>query len=220
MKRIVVRALTFRKRVQRGTALVMGLGLAAPVWAAPIISPFAADLPASSYSQDANYGTWYYGSSAQSVFNGGYWNAGSQGSHWVQADMGSTQTLSMVKVNYAGSYTGGSIPGGFINVYLSDNPIGNSWSSLTPIAAVSGPGAHAGTGLYELSFAPASGRYLQVVANYSTYSWTALGDTLARTNWTDPVTASGSAVPEPASWGLLLTGLGLLGIRARRKLDG
>ena len=60
--------------------------------AAPVISPFAADLAAGAYSADAAAG-----GSAQSVFNGGYWNAGSHGTHWVQADMGAVFTLSQVR---------------------------------------------------------------------------------------------------------------------------
>lgn len=60
--------------------LVMGIG-SGPSWrAAPIISLLAVDLSALAYRESANYGTSCKGSSAPSVFNGGYWNVGNQGS--------------------------------------------------------------------------------------------------------------------------------------------
>lgn len=68
------------------------LTAAAAAQAAPVISPFAVDLASTAYSTDAAAG-----GSAQSVFNGGYWNAGSHGWHWVQADMGSSYTLLEVR---------------------------------------------------------------------------------------------------------------------------
>ncbi len=50
---------------------VLGLTLAVDVNAAPIISPFAADLASGQYSADLSYP----GTSAQAAFNGGVWNA-------------------------------------------------------------------------------------------------------------------------------------------------
>lgn len=212
---------SFALRHGRLTALVLAAGIAngPSAWAAPIISPFAADLPASAYSADANL-TGYLGSSAQSVFNGGYWNAGSQGAHWVQADMGTSQMLSMVKITLSSSAPVGSP--GFVKVYLSDNPIGNTWSTLTPVAQLFAPWSYVVGGYpATLSFTPTSGRYLEVVANYATYSWTALGNVAARQDWVDPVllgggggTPSGS-VPESSTLALLLAGFLGLGVRRR-----
>ena len=166
--------------------------------AAPVISPFAADLSAGSYTADRAGG-----GSAQSVFNGGYWNAGTWGVHWVQADMGSTQTLSEVRL------TVDVLPWTttWQNVYLSDTPIEYGWGSLTPVASRTGY-----TSQYQqfsLSFAATSGRYLQVVS-YGGASWTALGDGAGRSNWTDPGSSGpgGGQVPEPSSLALALVALG------------
>ncbi len=146
----------------------------ATAWAAPIISPFAADLPSSSYSASAQIVHPTLGpTSAQNAFNGGYWNAGGQGPHWIQADMGTTQTLSRVKVQYAGSApTPISGPNVYIRVYLSNSPIGNAWTSLTPVVSAPTPIV---SGPLQLDFSPTSGRYLQVVVNDGGVSWVALG---------------------------------------------
>lgn len=166
-----------------------------PVMAASVISPFADDLQASAYSADATAG-----GSAQSVFNGGYWNAGSHGSHWVQADMGAVFTLSQVRfsVDVLPANTTTQL------IFLSDAPIGNSWAGMTAVASRS-----AYTVKYQafvLDFAsPASGRYLQVVTNGGG-SWAALGDEFPRSNWVDPAPQL-PAVPEPAALSLMLAGL-------------
>lgn len=198
------------------SALILASGLGFQAWAAPVISPFAADLPASSYSASGQIVHPTLGRAwAEDAFNGGYWNAGSQGPDWIQADMGSTQTLSMVKIQYSSSATFSiSGPNVFIRVYLSDEPIGNRWTTLTPVATAPTPFDRGE--LFELQFAPTSGRYLQIVANYATYSWVALGDTHPRQDWVDPI-----SVPEPRAGLLLLAGLGLLGLGRRRlRADG
>lgn len=179
------------------TCLALG-GIGSPVLAAPVISPFAADLSAGSYIEDRAGG-----GSAQSVFNGGYWNAGTWGVHWVQADMGSTQTLTEVRL------TVDVMPWTttWQNIYLSDTPIEHGWGSLTPVASRSGYTSQFQQ--FSLSFAAASGRFLQVVS-YGGASWTALGDGAGRSNWTDPGSsgAGGGQVPEPSSLALALVALG------------
>jgi hypothetical protein len=183
--------------------------LATQSLAAPIISPFAADLAPEAYSADSSAPGW----SAQTAFNGSYWNANGGGSHWVQADMGARFTLSQVR------YAVGVLPANVTwqNIYLSDTPIGNLWESLTPVASRTGY-----TEAYDqftLIFAsPATGRYLQVVSNGGA-SWTALGDPYGRSNWVDPV-VQGNAVPEPSGLSLSLAALAALIWRRRAAVAG
>ena len=175
------------------TTLLMAMSQ--PTLAASVISPFAADLPADAYTADA-----VAGGSAQSVFNGGYWNAGSHGSHWVQADMGATFTLSQVR------FSVDVLPANTTTqkIFLSDTPIGNGWVSLTPVASRSDYTVKYQA--FALDFpVVASGRYLQVVTNGGS-SWAALGDEYARSNWVDPAPQM-PAVPEPAALWLMLIGL-------------
>lgn len=177
--------------------------------AAKIISPFADDLAPSAYSADAAYA----GTSAMAAFNGGVWNAGSWGTHWIQADMGSFQTLSQVVLTIAISPNFQA----WQKVFISGSPIGNAWAQLQPVATHSGFAQHGD--VYTLSFTPTSGRYLQIVANAGERavggSWTALGDYQPRVNWMD--TPPAAPVPEPGRWAMLVAGLGLLPWLARRR---
>lgn len=202
--------------VRRALATVALAALPLSAWSAPVISPFAADLPSSSYSQSGLYGP-QPGWNAEYAFNGGYWNAGSQGPDWIQADMGTTRTLSMVRMALGGSVT---IPAGagWVRVYLSDDPIGHAWSSLTPVAVLSDTAFLYGDGdVNDIVFdAPASGRYLQAVVHYGTYSWVAVGGFTPRVDWVDPITpGGGGSVPAPSTAALL--GLSLLGLAAARR---
>lgn len=179
---------------------------ALPALAAPVISPYADNLPVSSYSADMTYG----GTSAMAAFNGtGYWNAGTWGTHWIQADMGETFVLSEVMLTIAQSPNGAT----WHQIFLSDAPIGNSWINLTPVAVQSGNTVHGQ--ILDLSFAPASGRYLEIVSNGGS-SWTALGDSQPATTWIDQGSIAPS-VPEPETYALLLAGLGLVGLQLRRR---
>ena len=179
--------------------------------AAPVISPYADDLPFAAYSASQTAG-----GSAQAAFNGGYWNAGGWFTHWVQADMLATQTLTEVRVT-VGEETGYNTAKW---VYLSDTPIAGNYAGLTPLAQQSGV-TTAGQVL-TFHFAPTSGRFLEIVSfgggGPGSGSWVALGDSTARVNWID--TGVGPAVPEPSSYALLLAGLGVLGLTLKRRGSG
>lgn len=180
-------------------SLLLTAGLScAGAFAAPVISPFADDLSFAAYSADQTGG-----GSAQSAFNGGYWNAGGWHTHWVQADMGATQTLTEVRVT-VGEETGYNTAKW---VYLSDAPIGGNYAGLTPLAQQAGITSSGQVLIFR--FAPASGRFLQIVSfgggGPGSGSWVALGDGTARSDWVDRGVAP--AVPEPATGALMLAGL-------------
>lgn len=177
-------------------------------FAAPVISPYADDLPFAAYSASQTGG-----GSAQSAFNGGYWNAGGWYTHWIQADMGATQTLTEVRVT-VGEESGYNTAKW---VYLSDTPIAGNYAGLTPLALQSG--VTTSGQVLTFTFAPTSGRYLEIVSNggggpgYG--SWVALGGFTPREDWVD--SGIGPAVPEPSSWALMLIGLLGTGLLAHRR---
>jgi PEP-CTERM motif len=178
-------------------ALAGALLAATAALAGPVISPHAADLGAGAYSASSTWGS----ETAQSVFNGGHWNSGGYGWAWVQADMGSLQTLSEVRLTIDVWPFNTTTQ----RVYLSDTPIGHLYNSLTPVASRSG--YTQGGDLFALSFEAATGRYLQIVSMGGA-SWTALGDGRGRSDWVDPAAAPQASVPEPGSALLVLLALG------------
>lgn len=198
-------------------ALLITVGVTATSQAAPIINPFAAGLSSTSYTADATY----LADTAEDVFNGtGDWNAGSSGWHWIQADMGSIQSLTQFMLMTAQS------PNGFTEhqIFLSDDLIGANYASLTPIYSRSGSTIH-GTLLDITLSAAQSGRFLQILVNNGPISWTALGDEAGAGDvWTqvvinDPQTGGGgnTSVPEPGALMLLALGLGGFMVRRRYK---
>lgn len=176
---------------------IITLLFSTPIHAALIISPYAADLPSSHYSQSS----YWPGLTAQNAFNGGQWNAGGYGTHWIQADMGESQTLSEIIITIQ------QVPNGYSShqVYLSDSYIGGNYSHLVPIYSHSG---HTWNGqvIDILLDTPQTGRYLEIVSNGG-QSWTALGNSSQRIDWEDPIESQISAPNH-----LLLLGLGLLGL--------
>ena len=186
--------------------MLFSLAISSTAQAAAIISPFAADLAAGNYNADLTYPN----TSAQAAFNGGFWNSGTYGTHWIQADMGATKTLSQVIITAAVT----SATQAQYWVYISNAAIGSNYTNLTPVATLTDfIGVYGGGTFFEehvLTFAPSLGRYLQIVANGGA-SWTALGDLKPRANWVDPV----ANVPLPPAFLLMLSGLAFV---CKRKL--
>jgi hypothetical protein len=195
-----------KKMHRKLTLTLLGLAIGSNAQAAAIISPFAADLANGSYSADLTYP----GTSAQSAFNGGFWNSGTYNNHWIQADMGASNVLSQVTITAAVS----PATQAQFWVYLSNTAIGNNYANLIPVATLTDHIGTSGAGPFfeehVLIFAPSVGRFLQIVANGGA-SWTALGDLKPRADWIDPV----SNVPLPPASFLMLSGLAL--VLKRRK---
>jgi len=168
-------------------AILMALGIFGPALAASI----TAGLPSLSYSQS---GVWD-GNSAEAAFNGGAWNAGDHGNQWVQVDTLTSHVFTSV------SFLTGQEPDGETSqsIYISDSPIGDDFNLLTPVATRSGFTIDLTPVL--MTFAPTSGRYLQIVANGGP-SWTSLLQI--------------SAVPIPSAGFLLAPALVGLGFFRRR----
>jgi hypothetical protein len=172
---------------------------------APIVNPYAADL--ASYRYTASRAYEY--PMIESFFNGGYWNAGWWGTYWLQADMGVSHTLSEIKLLTDQTPYGITM----YQVYLSDTPIGDNWSSMDPVATHNG--FTYTSSLIDLKFTPTAGRYLEIIANGGP-SWTALGGG-TRIDWNDNGgnEGNGNDVPEPGS--MALFGLGMMGFIALRR---
>lgn len=154
----------------------------------------AAGLPSSSYTDSQNWD----GHTGETLFNGGSWNAGDSGIQWAQVDLLGTKLVTGI------SYATDQLPDGLSwqRVYISDTPIGHDWSNLTP--AVYFEGYTTANTPIAFSFSGIAGRYVEIVA-YNEGSWTALQSAVI------------TAVPEPETYAMLLTGLGLMGYVARRR---
>lgn len=153
-------------------------------------------LSAGSYSQSGAWGT----DTAQSLFNGGSWNSGNFGTQWAQVDLGSSLGIGEI------SFLTNQYPSGVTSysVYVSNSAIGSGYGSLTAVDSFSGP-TSTGTPISFNFSTPVTGRYVEIVANGG-QSWTALSQARVM-----------AAVPEASTYGMLLLGLGLVGIVARRK---
>lgn len=188
----------------------MTVGISSNAHSALLISPLLADLSSDSYSSSRNYLST---TTAEAAFNGGYWNAGNYGWHWIQADAGSEVSITQLKITVAQSPNGAT----YHQVYSSDSSIGNGYGSLTPIFTQGGYTTN-GSVLDVLFDTPQLGRFFLILSNGGS-SWTALGDGGQRTNWEQQV-LNVSAVPLPPAmiaFSTAMLGIGLLARRKRKK---
>lgn len=192
-----------------GAILLMTFSLTTNAQSALIISPLLADLSSDSYSSNMHYLT----STAESAFNGGVWNAGASGSHWIQADIGSVASLTELRLTTA------QAPNGVTQhkVYKSNAAIGNGYGSLTPIYERQGFTTH-GTVIDILFDTPQLGQFFLILVNNGPTSWTALGDSATRSDWEQQV-LNVSAVPLPPAviaFSIAMLGIGALARRKRK----
>ena len=156
----------------------------------------SAGLASSAYTQS---NAWS-GFDAQSMFNGGKWNAGDNGVQWVQIDLQGVKQITGL------SFTTEQLPDGLFSqdIYFSNSAIGADYSSLTPALSHS---AFTTTGTtITFDFAATGARYIEIVANNATPSWVSLKDATVL-----------AAVPEPETYAMMAAGLGLLGFVGRRR---
>ncbi|WP_028313047.1 hypothetical protein [Derxia gummosa] len=179
------------------TALLAAAAAIAPAHAAQSI---ASGLSADSYSQSSYWNVGGATHTAQSAFNGGDWNSGNWGYGWMQVDLGSSHSLASLTMHIDQAPDGWSWRG----IYVSDTPIANDWSGLTPVVSYEGYTS----AWQQLSFdlGAVTGRYVEVVVHGGA-SWTAVGTT----------GVFATPVPEPGILLLGPIGLGLTGLLARRR---
>jgi hypothetical protein len=105
---------------------------------------------------------------------------GNYGNGWIQVDLGASMAINEV------SFKTGQLPDGVTaySVFVSDSAIGHSWSALSPVASASN--YTVSDTLIDFHFAPASGRYVEILANGGP-SWTYIHDVNVM-----------AAVPEPS----------------------
>lgn len=152
-------------------------------------------LASSAYSQS---NTWS-GFDAQSMFNGGKWNAGDSGVQWVQIDLQSVKQITGI------SFTTEQLPDGDFSqsIYFSNSAIGDNFGSLTPALSHSAYTVTDSTITFDV--ASTGARYIEIVAN-NPVSWVALKDASIL-----------AAVPEPETYAMMAAGLGLIGFISRRR---
>lgn len=195
---------SFKKIV---VVLFTSVGLSTGAYSAPIISPLLADLSSDSYSSSMHYLT----STAESAFNGGVWNAGTTGSHWIQANIGSVESITELRIITA------QAPNGVTQhkVFKSNSNIGNGYGSLTPIYEREGNTTH-GTVLNILFDTPQIGQFFLILVNNGPTSWTAIGDIEPRSDWEQRV-LNVSVVPLPPAVFIFSTAMLGIGLLARRR---
>lgn len=186
---------------------ILTTSIALTAQATHVISPLLVDLPSSSYSSSRN---WIASTTAEAAFNGGYWNSGAYGLHWIQADAGTTLTLTELKIKTVQSPAGSTLH----QLYVSDDNIGAGYGSLSPVYSRSGPSS-SGTVFDILLDSPATGRFFLILASGGP-SWTALGDTAGRIDWEQQV-LNVSAVPLPPAMIAFTTAMLGIGLLARRR---
>ena len=133
-----------------------------------------------------------------------YWNAGAL-SGWVQVDFGSAYVFDRVELY-------GNNTSYVDNYQLLASVDGTAWSSIASgsyhtESSLTGSRKFGAVHDYTTSTEPV-GRYLRYSASTPAV-WAYLGEL--------EVTGHVATVPEPGAWGLMLSGLGLVGFAARRR---
>jgi hypothetical protein len=99
---------------------------------------------------------------------------------------------------------------------------GSSNSALTAITGITGVSLAAGANYY-LQAAPAAGGATSVAWNWNTVGATSTileNGVSTSGNLTGAFDVLGTSVPEPATWAMLIMGLGMIGFAARRRKAG
>lgn len=123
------------------------------------------------------------------------------------------------------SGVGGSTPISNVNLTFSDlatSQLPESFASTTPV--VSGTYLPSNFGLYEFTSFPNASSFSDFFSGNVNGAWTLYVDDVFASDtgsvangWSLNFTTSASAVPEPATWGMMILGFGMIGAAARSR---
>jgi hypothetical protein len=193
-----------------GTALACVAGSAAN---ADIVS-VGAGLPADNYVASSSFA-----GSAQAAFNGGSWNSGGNQA-WLEVDLGRSETISSITITNPSGWGGGA--GAATSVSVSDTPLTTGALFSYPAVYYSEDVLQGGT--HTLSFTPVTGEFVRIdfssIGTYwgccqfgQGYIYHIYGQWIALDGITVDAVA---AVPEPATWAMMLLGFCGVGFMLRK----